>query len=286
MVGLRGAVGLGLLLAAGCGGPSFADGDFLCDEGACPPGFICDDGVCVRTVAQEPAIDAPTPDGDDGSVTGGDAPPEAALVWAHTTTQLYRIDPASMEATEVGAFTFSDGAVTQIWDLARAPDGRLVGVTSANTIYSIGEDGTATRVGMLPTQMNSLAYVPEGDLIAATPGGGVYRIDSDWVVTKIGDMLLGDGASGDLVWDGARERLLATVWRAGLTDLLAEVDAATGVATEIGDTGGIQLYGLSAFDGRIVAFGVQEIRELDPATGVTNMTTTSGGIYYGAATAP
>src|SRR5262245_45733579 len=74
---------------------------------------------------------AATPEPPDASVSP-DAPevvppPGDDAVWAHTSGQLYRIDPVSLQVTSVGPIGFP-GGFDQLTDLAMDRFGGMVGI--------------------------------------------------------------------------------------------------------------------------------------------------------------
>ncbi len=213
-------------------------------------------------------------------------PPGDNYVWAHTNRRLYRVDPATLMPTDVGAIVFSTG-INQLTDLAVDHAGGVVGV-STRELYRIDKTtAAATLITTLTQPYNGLSYVDSGSgeqLLGTTQTGELWRIDTvTGVATRVG--AFGDGltSSGDVVFVyGAG--LLATVARSDwTTDRLARIDPSTGAATIIGDTGFENLFGVGYWGGRVVAFSEKgDIVTIDPTTGKGTVVARTGVAWWGA----
>jgi hypothetical protein len=230
-------------------------------------------------------------------------------VYAHSGTQLYRIDTADLDVLPVGPFGSALGSASMT-DIAVDKDRHMIGI-SLGKIFSIDPDtGAATMLAEFPADgggFTSLSFVPldatDPDsaerLIAADDQGAVFEIDPETgVATEIGSY--GETADGDVIrssGDIVSVRgvgTLATV-TIGLpfsnTDYLAWVDTTTWEATPIGggSTGYDRIFGLGYWGGTIFGFiddgttaGTGQLVTIDAETGAATPATQSSFRWYGA----
>jgi hypothetical protein len=125
--------------------------------------------------------------GGNGSSGGNNGPP---LIYAHTDTELYTMDPTSHQLTDVGPFNDGSSSTPTITDLA--VDGNdNVWVNSETAIYKATvPSGTGTVSITLQTKLNTstkfyaLGFTPAGvlgsgeALIAGDSAGDLYYIDT------------------------------------------------------------------------------------------------------------
>lgn len=126
-------------------------------------------------------------DGGSSSSSGGaNGPP---LIYAHTDTELYSMDPTSHQLTDIGPFSDGSGTALTITDLA--VDGNdNVWVNSETTVYKAAvPTGTGTVMLTVATQLGTstsfyaLGFTPAGtletgeSLIAGDSKGDLYYID-------------------------------------------------------------------------------------------------------------
>lgn len=183
-----------------------------------------------------------------GTGSGGGAP----LIYAHTDSELYSMDPNSQQVTDIGPFSAGGGTTPTITDLA--VDGNdNVWVNSETAIYraTLPASGTGTVALALQTQLPSgtkfyaLGFTPQGvlesgeSLIAGDSSGSLYYVDvssSSTTPQNLGNFGAAPGGgtyelSGDVVFytlNGAA-RGLATVRSCSSScsttdDYLVEVD--------------------------------------------------------------
>lgn len=221
------------------------------------------------------------------------------VVWAHSGRTLYAFDPRALSVTAVGDFTLSDGsAAPNMTDLAVTRDGDVY-TCSAVGLYRVDTtNARTTHIAdfdvMVPGQFNGMTFLPEGvlepsseTLVAATASGEYFRIDPvTAAVTTLGRYSDGYGSSGDIV-SVAGAGTFATVTRGDLgSDLLVEVDPATGNVNPVGSgTGYTRIFGLGYFRNRLYGFTtVGELVQIDIATGVGTLVsdTTGASQFYGA----
>jgi hypothetical protein len=215
------------------------------------------------------------------------------FVYAHTSNELYHVNPDTLAVSLVGAF-FQRGAdmVSHIpfWgvtDIAVDHMGAIIGVTF-NEVLRI-DPATAECTTLAPlvgrSLFNGLSWVTQGSselLVATASDGTVSRVDPmTGAVSPIGMMGQGVGSSGDLV-SVAKFGTLATVKTpTGQSDWLASLDPATGQATLIGAIGFRDVLGIGFWKDRVFGFtqGGQFIL-IDPMTGVGTMASQMPGISW------
>lgn len=136
-----------------------------------------------------------------------DAPPFVgnALIYAHSGTVLYAMDPATLAATQIGSMAGLD-SMRSLLDLAVDRAGGIVGV-SREKLYEISSSsGALTLIGDLSAAaqgFTSLSYAPMNPndpaspeiLISANDEGEVYKFDLSGV--QVTAILMGNyGTSG------------------------------------------------------------------------------------------
>ena len=189
-----------------------------------------------------------------GSSSGGNNGPP--LIYAHTDTELYSMDPTSHQLTDIGAFTDGSGTAPTITDLA--VDGNdNVWVNSETAIYKAavpagtGAVQLTLQTSLAPSgsKFYALGFTPAGvlgsgeSLVAGDSLGHLYYIDTSGAQTTPQDLggfgsAPGGGTyelSGDVVFymENGSPRGLATVRSCkssssctSTDDSLAEVDMA------------------------------------------------------------
>jgi len=243
-------------------------------------------------------------DDDDDSVDGGaivDAdpnradripPPENAAVYAHSATELYRVDPDTLQVSFVAAFVWPMGA-DQMTDIAIDKDGRMIGI-SFDKVYSVDETtAICTYLAALGSQFNGLSFIPAQDidptgdeiLVGAALDGSFIELNPNTgATTPIGNYGGGLTSSGDIV-SVSGFGTVATVKQGGLgNDLLARVDPSTGIATVIGNTGIANIWGVGFWGNQVFGFSSDNSFVLiDPTTGTSMNVETSAVSWWGAA---
>lgn len=239
-------------------------------------------------------------DGTDASVPADadNTPPSDAavmtFVYAHTSSQLYKVDPDTLAVTLVGNFTFAGGGSDQITDLAIDKTGLMIGI-SFTSVYRI-DPGTAacTRLSEdLTGTFNGLSFVPASeigqtgpDILVATrnANGVVSRIDPmTGQATQIGNM--GNfSSSGDLV-SVANLGTLQTADNGVAADRLVRLAPSSFAGTPIGtNIGYSDIWGIAYWKDKI--FGFTEAGQfitIDPMTGVGTLVQGNGPRWWGAA---
>lgn len=249
----------------------------------------------------------PNPDSGNGLKDSGNGNPDAStgpsVIYAHTDTELYTMDPMTQKITDIGAFTGVMGAVT---DLAVNSAGD-VWVNTENAIFKAAVPQSpgpvpVTKVADIKVGMTqkfyALGFTPAGvlgmgeTLVAGDNLGVLYAVDGQGGLTQLGAFGT-DGAggtyelSGDVVFymQNNKPRGLATVrlYKQNVADpandLLAEIDvpamitafnsktpAASLKKQFLGTgTGYGKLFGLGAWNDSVFAFSRVGAKSMPPA---------------------
>lgn len=231
------------------------------------------------------------PDSGSGS-TASSGPP---LIYAHTDTELYSMDPNTHQVTDIGPFSDGSGSTPTITDLAVDGSGNVY-VNSETAIYTatIPSSGTGTVTITLQTQLQTgtkfyaLGFTPAGtlesgeSLIAGDSAGNLYYIPSTGssvVPQNLGGFGGNWELSGDVVFFSSNGSTigLATIRQCNPTcdtknDSLAEIDmsalkqayasktpSSTLLQQVLGSgTGFGDLFGIGAWGNSVYAFSREE----------------------------
>jgi hypothetical protein len=224
------------LVAVGCASPT----GFGTDGGGGDDGSTGDGGNVFGDGG--PAFDGSS--GSDGS-TGG-----PTLLYAHTNTTLYQLDPTNLSAplTTIGDFDCigGQGQATSMTDIAVDKDGNLYAVSQL-AAYPLAIQGNVVHckaTWALPSNaaFYGLTFAPENTvaaaetLVAANSAGDIYSIDSQGQTTLLGNFGTDTKGntyqlSGDIVFlaNGGAPVGFATVRtcpnnQCATTDTLVEID--------------------------------------------------------------
>lgn len=236
--------------AAACGGAGnsgFTNGD---DAGTGDGGGT--DGGGLDDVSFVPPSDAPPPPPPD---TG--PPPEVAVVYAHSPSVLYKLDPLTKAVTTVGTFS---GGCSSIIDIAIDENSNGY-VTTFGGVYKVDlKTAKCTQIatGSYP---NSLSFVPKGTLdpnVEALVGyvGSTYvRIDTaTGAVTNVGALTGGYSSSGDIV-SVKNGGTFLTVTGPSCGDCLLQVNPVTGnLVKNYGTVNHSSVFGLAYWAGALFGF--------------------------------
>jgi hypothetical protein len=245
------------------------------------------------------------PDAEDGP--DGMLPEGASRVYAHSGTNLYRIETSNLDVVLVGPFGAALGNASMT-DIAVDKDDHMVGV-SLGDIYSINADtGAATLLVEFQGEgsLSSLSYVPVDPaapdgaerLVTATDAGDVYEINpQSGAATLLGNYGMSNGeiirSSGDIVSVRGLGTLATVTIGLPFTneDFLATIDTTTWAATIIGTegTGYDKIFGLGYWGGTIFGFvdnapgaTTGSLITIDPVTGIGTPAQVSNFRWYGA----
>lgn len=253
--------------------------------------------LAIVACAPERRPDNSNPDAStstDADPPGDGTQQETTFVYAHTSSQLYRVDPDTLAVMLVGNFAIVGGGSDQITDIAIDKTGQLVGI-SFTSVYRIDPaTAAATRLSQNLTGMfNGLSFVPADqlgmtgpDVLVATRNadGGVFRIDPMTGATSpIGNMG-GFSSSGDLV-SVAGFGTLQTADNGLGSDRLVRLAPNTFAATPIGtDIGFADIWGIAYWKDKVFGFTDSgQFITIDPQTGVGTLVQGNGPRWWGAA---
>ncbi|MBF2046188.1 MAG: pre-peptidase C-terminal domain-containing protein [Leptolyngbya sp. IPPAS B-1204] len=206
-------------------------------------------------------------------------PPQSSIGLLSTgSAELGRVDRTT------GAFSLINSSSLDLTDIARSSAGDLFGITR-NSLYKLDANtGTANLIGSLgANNMTALAFSTSGMLYAAGDSN-FYTVNTQTGTATLVATIPNFSSSGDLVFDPAGNRFLATSATVGSsTDTLYSIDL-NGVATVIGDTGFRNIYGLAQDSGIFYGYTVNRLQiRIDPTTGVgsfdRNLTGTTSAIF-------
>ncbi|HEY6463667.1 MAG TPA: hypothetical protein VIY73_26040 [Polyangiaceae bacterium] len=253
IVGGAGVLGLVAALAAGCGGSNGQTGFTVPDGGSTGSsgGSTSGSGSSGGSGGTSSSGSFGS-SGSGGSSSGSSNGPP--LIYAHTDSELYSMDPTTHAVTDIGPFATTSGSTPTITDLA--VDGNDdVWVNSESAIYkaTLPASGTGSVALALQTQLPSstkfyaLGFAPAGmlgsgeSLIAGDSAGSLYFVDvstSSSTPVNLGSFGQAPGGgtyelSGDVVFYSLNgsPRGLATVRSCTSScstsnDYLAEIDIA------------------------------------------------------------
>ena len=226
-----------------------------------------------------------------------DAPPDAPaklLVYAHTATALFSVDPDTYAITSVGAFQWpSPITMDQMTDIAIDKDGLMIGISFTNVYQVDPANAKATLLSnALGGTFNGLSFVPASmvgevgdDVLIGTRNsdGLVFRINkTNGVATQIGNM----GAyasSGDAVAVSGLGTLQTVT--GPTSDVLVKLAPGTFAATPVGTgIGFTTLWGIAHGSTKIFGFSsTGQFILIDPTTGVGTLQSMSANQWWGAA---
>lgn len=225
------------------------------------------------------------PPPSDGGISLGDTAPAAntppgmdVVVYAHSGSDLFKVDPKSLEVSRVGNFLIrgeNDKVqyLNTVTDIAVDKVGRMTGITFNELLAINTGNAECTRLAPLNGQLNGLSWIrmEDGSEILAATGfdGSVLRIDpATGNTTKIGSLGNNQMSSGDIVSVATYGTLITLVGPAGAPDLLARLDPTTGAATVIGSTNFKEVWGIGFWGNRVFGFTkVGDFILIDPKTG-------------------
>ncbi|MCA9665748.1 MAG: hypothetical protein KC503_09180 [Myxococcales bacterium] len=230
--------------------------------------------------------DLGVPSYDSGGSSSSSLP---EVVYAHTDTALYKVDPNTLQVAKLADFLWPAGA-DQMTDIAIDAQGKMIGV-SATTVYAVDtKTGACTQLATIGKNMVGLSFVKPDNggaeylLGIDASEGGVHRIDpNSGLTTLVGHLGNGWLASGDIV-SVAGFGTVATLIRDDFSgnDWLARIDPNTGAATPIGDTGVQQVYGLGYWKGKLYGFtATSQFVLIDVNTGRSALVSQNNPSWWG-----
>jgi hypothetical protein len=240
-------------------------------------------------------VDGSVNPGDDGTQPTGDAFEGTVYVYAHTSSELYKVDPDTLAVTLVGAFGWPASVGSdQMTDLAIDKTGNMIGV-SFGSVYKV--DPTTAACTLLSQSLqgsfNGLSFVPADmlgqtgdDVLVGTRNddGIVDRVDPmTGAVSQVGNMGGAFQSSGDLVAISGFGTVQTTM--GAPYDVLTRLAPVTFAGTAIGSSTGFgQIWGIAYWKGKVFGFTQSgEFLTIDPTTGVATLVQSNGPEWWGAA---
>jgi hypothetical protein len=260
--------------------------------------------ILVFACACAPGVSGKVDSGPGDDASPFDAParadarplPDNTSVYAHSATELFKVNPDTLAQTSVGIFTFA-GEAENITDIAVDKGGDMVGI-SLQSVYAIDrETAVATQLSTLSgdSGLTSLSFVPtdindassDEILVAADFEGVVWDINPDTGLrTNLGNYNASGttiGSSGDIV-SIIGFGTVATVNVSGEdNDFLARINSDTWQATLLGDTGYDKIFGIGFWAGEVYGFTDNgDFVTLNAMTGAVTNVRTSSISWWGA----
>ncbi|CAN5584536.1 hypothetical protein BH09MYX1_BH09MYX1_54130 [soil metagenome] len=264
--------------------------------GSDPSGFTTDAGNGDKDSGQ--GADAPSFDDvftpGDGAVAPVEAGPpvEVAVVYGHSPSVLYKLDPVSKNITTVGTFSGCDGSVIDM-----AIDENNVGYcTTFGGFFKLDlktAKCTSIASGSYP---NSLSFVPKGTLdpnaeaLVGYFGSTYAKINvQTGQIQNVGALTGGYTSSGDIV-SVKNGGTFLTVKSNSCSDCLLQVDPKTGnIVQNYGTVNHTDVFGLGFWAGSVYGFtNTGELFEISAngngikTTNITIPNKPSGLSFYGA----
>jgi len=263
------------------------------DAGA-PPPLVDQDGDGVPDIADRWPIDADWP---------GVA--RASSVYAHTSTELYRMDVKSFVIERVRPFGWPEGVdgTRQMTDIAIDRYGVLYAISFDNLHICHPETAVCVWLGALPEQFNGMTLVPgpvfgsaTDVLVGISNDGGWYRLDTapgagvraTWLGDYGGYCSSGDAFSAEGVGTFATAKRGTSCGATFGDDILVELDPRTGrVLREVVTLTGLgSVWGLAGWRDQVYAYdesGAVAFVDLDDVI-VRTVHADSGYAWWGAGT--
>ncbi len=224
----------------------------------------------------------------------------ANTVFAHTSTELFRMDVKTMTLVSVARFKWpSDASSKLMTDIAIDRHGVLWGVSYGDAFVISPTTAECWWMGALPRSFNGLSYIPaqaagtpDDQLVGISTDGEWWRLELANVTgnasvrtTYMGAYGGGWASSGDVFSIVGVGTFAAVDKGGGTSDWLAEVNPMTGaITTMVGELGGTTaVYGIAGWSGRVFAFDESgDLLVLDVATGTITSRTRTPHAWWGA----
>jgi hypothetical protein len=222
--------------------------------------------------------------GESGSYPGTDR------VFAHSASELFKIDPDTLQVSKVADFGWPAGVTDQMTDIALDKLGSMIGI-SFDKVYSVDPDtAQCTTLAPLSREFNGLSFIApasaEGKeyLMATALDGSVFEINPQTGQSRtVGSFGGGLTSSGDLVSVKGFGTVATVESTMASSDLLAMVDPVSGAAQVIGETGFVDVWGLGFWKGKVYGFTeVGEFILIDVQTGAGTLVSSSNNAWWGA----
>jgi hypothetical protein len=197
----------------------------------------------------------------------------------------------STDTGQVGVINTSTGEFTDVargsimYDLALSSDNKLFGSDSSNLVGINPELGTFSTIGRFGFGIfiNGLGFASNNSLYG-TGASGFYEINTLTGAASLIANISGFSSSGDIAYDVANNRFLATSGGDSLWSI-----ALNGAAARIGDIGFFGVPGLLFDRGTLYGYAGQQQIVINTATGAGTFSKNVAGVdasIRGAASAP
>ena len=174
----------------------------------------------------------------------------------------------STSGGQVGVINTSTGGFTEVargrfmYDVALSSDNKLFGSDSSNLVAINPALGTFSTIGSFGAFINSLGFTSNNSLLYGTGGSGFYRVNTLTGAATLIANIAGFSSSGDIAYDVANNRFLATSNGDSLWSI-----ALNGSAAPIGNIGFFAVYGLLFDQGTLYGYTGKKQITIDTATG-------------------
>jgi hypothetical protein len=197
----------------------------------------------------------------DSSLGYDSAPFEIAIVYGHSATVLYAVNPMTDAVSVVGTFS---GCGTEVIDIALDKQSNMY-ATSTTGVFTVDKiTARCTRIASGTTYPNSLSFVPAGTLDPTTEAlvgyqGSTYvQIDTGTgAITTVGSLGDSYSSSGDIVSviGGGTYLTVKGGSDCNAHDCLVEVNPSTGALIKnYGSVAHKAVYGLAFWGGDVYGF--------------------------------
>ncbi len=264
------------------------DGFFDCDDQDCLGAPDCGGDDDDDTADDDDTGDDDTGDDDTGDDDDSTAGP-TAFMYAHTSTQLFGVDPTTYALTSVGTFN-GQTPLFGVTDLAIDLQGNMWAISFEGTYQVDPATATMTERGswLLPAEYNALTFLTDGRLLAGQ-GSSLFEVNlTTGALSSLGTVPGGLVFAGDMVGlpDGLLYCLMAPTPTSAQTSLVV-YDPDSGQVLDTWATGQGVMFGLGYALGTIFGFSeAGTIYELDASTGIGTSVSAAGQAFWGAATNP
>ncbi len=231
----------------------------------------------------------------------GDSQIREGYIYAHSGTELFRIDTRMLRAfpvpvERVGQLretTPGGGSIVRtITDLAVTPDDHVYVIASDALYEANPADASLRKLVSVPGNYAlALTFDAGGTLLLSDKMGALKRIDPQTgTITHIGQWGAGFTVAGDIV--GVMDGTLYGIAEKGgvattANNTLVRIDRTTGAATEVGPIGFADIWGVAFWCGRVYGFNrVGQILEIDTMTGAGKEVGTTSQSWFGAGVTP
>lgn len=184
----------------------------------------------------------------------------------------------STDAGEVGVINTSTGGFTEVargrfmFDLALSSDNKLFASDSSNLVGINPALGTFSTIGSFGAFINGLGFGSNNSLYG-TGSSGFYGVNTLTGAASLIANIAGFSSSGDIAYDVANNRFLATSSGDSLWSI-----ALNGSGAKIGNIGFSQVYGLLFDRGTLYGYAGKQQIAINTATGAGTFSKNVAGV--------